>query len=124
MPKGTKAAPPQQSNLEDMWGKNKKRPASQETRPVDKDDSEKQPGKRLPYFERHSTQLGIENSKRKQSPVPEDGALLHAGTNTWLSDYIALSVPDKPPRSKKRRVVDSDEEDDDAGTLPNSNISR
>ncbi|KAK7694689.1 hypothetical protein QCA50_001877 [Cerrena zonata] len=85
MPKGTKAAPPQQSNLEDMWGKKKKRPVSQETRPADKDDSEKQP----------------ENSKRKQSPVPED-------------------VPDKPPRSKKRRVVDSDEEDDDAGTTGTS----
>lgn len=75
MPKGTKAPPPQQSNLEEMWGKKKKRPASDAVPSEVKDDSDKQPGKFLSRNRPDLTKSVTESSKRKQSPVPDNSTL-------------------------------------------------
>ena len=45
MPKGVKVAPPQQSKLEEMWGKKKKREPESEVLSEDKMDVEKAGGR-------------------------------------------------------------------------------
>ncbi|TCD71554.1 hypothetical protein EIP91_008935 [Steccherinum ochraceum] len=91
MPKGVKGPPPQQSKLEEMWGKKKKpveaAPKKDIMKKEDKRDTDEvQPSK--------SENVG---SKRKQSPEQP-------------------TEPAKTQKLKKRRVVDSDEEEEDEPT--------
>ncbi|PPQ80838.1 hypothetical protein CVT25_001963 [Psilocybe cyanescens] len=81
MPKSTKAAPPQQANLQEMWGK-KKEPAAKPEPDVPKAECDA-----MVIDTREEKRA--ESSKRKESTAP-----------------IASS-----PKIKKRRIIDEDDED-------------
>ncbi|KAJ3820242.1 ATP-dependent DNA ligase [Lentinula raphanica] len=88
MPKSIKPAPPQQSNLHEMW--KKKKPAKKDASSMEKTSVD----------EKRSSDITME--------VETESSIAHTP---------------RPPRLKKRRIVDSDDEAEDT-TLPSSGPSR
>ncbi|PPQ76335.1 hypothetical protein CVT26_008963 [Gymnopilus dilepis] len=99
MPKSTKAAPPQQASLQEMWGKKKAPKASDasETKPDVKPDIKKEiKSDAMDVDIPPSSQA--ESSKRKGSPTP----------------------PPRSPKLKKRKIIDSEDEADPNDVPPTS----
>ncbi|OBZ79184.1 DNA ligase 1 [Grifola frondosa] len=94
MPKGAKPPPAQQSKLEEMWGGKRKREAIQSER------------KSEPSAEKFDVKA---EAKRKASPEVTDSQPI-SDSKAPTTSHISLSESDKPPKVKKRRIVDSDDE--------------
>jgi DNA ligase-1 len=129
MPKSTKAAPPQQASLQDIWGKKKvdktttdpKAEPKIESEAMDVDLLQEQTGimNKLGLLRVLISveQLGLLNARNQllQAVRPyqfNDGVFL-------ISRFVAS------PKVKKRRILDSDDEIDpnDLPSLPNSRSS-
>ena len=133
MPKSTKAAPPQQASLQEMWGKKKAPKASDasETKPDVKPDIKKEiksdamdvdipPSSQGKVRFTQST-LGCsssgtaaESSKRKGSPTPPPREYSRRLRVTFPILYSGS------PKLKKRKIIDSEDEADPNDVPPTS----
>ncbi|KAG1757595.1 ATP-dependent DNA ligase [Suillus lakei] len=99
MPKNNKPAPPQQSNLAEMWGGKKRKPnTNEEESPVS---NGKQPTEKGNVMEVDEPPASPTKSKTKRKGV----------TSPRHADSAMHSASPGPSKSKRRRVIESDDED-------------